>query len=83
MTREDALIAALDAKLAELKVKRREAARKEREQSQRVLGRYVLAMMKQDEAYRETIYQGLDSYLNQDHERRLFDLPPRSKPEPE
>ena len=66
----------LDAKLASLRSKEREAARKQDTRRKILAGSYLLDQIEQ-EAYPEALFlKNLDSYLTNERDRVLFGLPP-------
>ena len=55
------------------------AERKRRTHRLVLIGTYIEHTTKDDQAKRDRLMTGLDAFLERDHDRAVFDLPPRQK----
>nr|WP_299246491.1 hypothetical protein [uncultured Halomonas sp.] len=72
----DQQIADAEARLDRLRQKRRQ----EETRKKILIGAMVLQQIGEDETAYRNLLQGLDEYLTQDRDRRLFDLPAHQTP---
>ena len=71
----------LDARLAALKGKEREAERKQDTRRKILVGSYLLDQVERKVYPEARLLAELDSYLKRDRDRSLFGLPPLEDPE--
>ena len=71
--------ARINAEISRVKAKEQQQKRKEDTRKKVLVGALILSKVEKGEWAREKLLESMDAYLERDHDRALFALPPKSK----
>ena len=74
--------ARINAEIQRVRAREQQQKRKEDTRRKVLIGAWILGKVESGEWPEQRLLDGLDSYLERDHDRALFGLPPRQKDEP-
>lgn len=75
--------ARINAEIQRIRAREQQQKRKENTRRKVLVGAWILGKVENGEWPEQRLLDGLDSYLERDHDRALFGLPPKQKQQPQ